>query len=321
MDSALENVGEVLLFSGLPTVLLILAAGWWGLNKILEPVTVLTKAAERIHGHNLKERLPSSGAGDELDHFTQVFNSMVERLDESFSAMRSFTLHASHELKTPLTIMRANLETSMKRCPPGGDQVEMLANLMDEVQRLTKIVDGLSFLAKADNGQIAFEWEMVRLDELVRESYEDALIMAQENGVRVEMPVCDPISVRGDRHRLRQMLLNLTENAIKYNRPGGHVAIRLHQGAETADLSIANTGPGIPTDSLPRIFDRFYRGEGGRSPNQEGCGLGLSIVDWIAQAHQAVVEVRSDPRTTTVFAFKFPLAAEESSDGTAAGAA
>ena len=309
-EPAIEEVGEILLFGGLPTALLLLISGWLGLKRILEPVTALTEAVERIQWNRLKQTLPRSGNGDELDRLTDVFNTMVKRLEESVAPMRDFTLHASHELKTPLTIMRASLETAINDSKTDAHHHEVLAGLVDEVQRLTKIIDGLSFLAKADNGQVHFERKPVQLDELVQESFEDARIMAQEKGVKVEIPSCEPITIQGDRHRLRQMLLNLTENAVKYNEPGGMVSIHLSRTSSTADLVISNTGRGIPTAVLPRIFDRFYRGDPDYHQAQEGCGLGLSIVEWIAKAHEARIDVQSDSRTLTTFAIKFPLASQ-----------
>ena len=149
-EPAWEEVGEVVLYYGVPTMLLLLVGSWWLLRKSLAPVTSLTRAAERIHVHNLKERLPQRGSGDELDRLTEVFNSMLTRLDESFTRIREFTLNASHELKTPLTILRAQIETALHDPATPNAQREIFADQIDEIARLTKIVDSLTLLAKAE---------------------------------------------------------------------------------------------------------------------------------------------------------------------------
>ena len=306
-EPAWEETAEVVSFYGVPTALLLLVGGGWLLRKSLAPVQTLTHAAEQLHAHNLKGRLPRTGNGDELDRLTEVFNSMTVRLDESFARIREFTLHASHELKTPLTIMHAELETALRdeSCPPAYR--ELAARQLDEIQRLTKIVNGLTFLAKADAGQMAPAKEPVRLDEVVRDSFADAQILAAAAGVRVEMACCDEVTVSGDRHRLRQLLLNLTDNAIKYNTSGGHVSVELHRNNTFAELKIVNSGAGIPAETLPRIFDRFFRGDPSHNSATEGCGLGLSIAQSIVTAHGGCIQITSEPHQATVVRVSLPL--------------
>ena len=306
-EPAWEEVGEVVLYYGVPTMLLLLVGSWWLLRKSLAPVTSLTRAAERIHVHNLKERLPQRGSGDELDRLTEVFNSMLTRLDESFTRIREFTLNASHELKTPLTILRAQIETALHDPATPNAQREIFADQIDEIARLTKIVDSLTLLAKADAGQLVVAQEPVRLDELVRESFADAQMLALPARLQVELSACDETTVRGDRHRLRQLLLNLTDNAIKYNQPDGRIAIGLSRNNGTAELTIANTGPGIPPEKLPRVFDRFYRGDPAHNSAVEGCGLGLSIVQWIVNAHKGTISVASEPQALTTITVRLPV--------------
>ena len=312
-EPAWEEVGEIVLYYGVPTMLLLLVGSWWLLRKSLAPVTALSRAAERIHVHNLKERLPQTGSGDELDRLTEVFNSMLTRLDESFTHIREFTLNASHELKTPLTIMRAQIETALRDPATPDAQLEIFADQIDEITRLTKIVDSLTLLAKADAGQLAVAQEPVRLDELVRDSFADAQMLALPARLRVELSVCDETTVRGDRHRLKQLLLNLTDNAIKYNQPDGRIAMRLSRENGAAELTIANTGPGIPAEKLPRVFDRFFRGDSAHNSAVEGCGLGLSIARWIANAHGGTIRVTSEPHELTTITVKFPVEPASSS--------
>lgn len=306
-ESALEEIGEVFLYGGLPALFIALVGGWFLMRRALSPVVRLTQAAERIHLGNLEERLPRSGSGDELDRLTEVFNAMMERLEDSFSRIREFTLHASHELKTPLTVMRGELETALRDHNLTSGHRDLFASQLDEIQRLTKIVDSLTLLAKADAGQMRLNTEPVRLDELVKDSFADAQMLARPVNIAVTMTACDEITVRGDRHRLRQLLLNLTDNAIKYNQPEGSVTIALSRNNGTAELKISNTGAGIVAEKLPRVFDRFYRGDPAHNTDVEGCGLGLSIAEWIVHAHGGKIAITSTPADSTNVTVRLPI--------------
>src|ERR1035437_4766563 len=258
-ESDLGEVFRIIFWCGVPATLLALGGGWWMMRRALAPVAALTRAAERVNEHNLGDRLPRTGNGDELDRLTEVFNAMTERLNQSFARIREFTLHASHELKSPLTVMHGELETALQDKALPAPQREQLESELDEVQRLAKIVDGLTLLTKADAGQIALAREPVRLDELVREACADAQSLARSQEIQVSLAACEELTVTGDRHRLRQLLLNLSDNAIKYSQRKGTVALCLRRVAGNAELAIANTGPGIPADTLPRVFDPFFR--------------------------------------------------------------
>ena len=306
---------EIMLYGGLPALLFALIGGWILMRRALSPVNTLTTTLESIRVDTLGRQLPRSGNGDELDRLAEVFNSMMTRLDQSFTRVREFTINASHELKTPLTIMRGEIETRLRESSPTAADREFLASQLDEIARLAKIVDALTLLAKADTGQLTTAREPVRLDELVRDCYADAQILAQPSHVQVEMNSCDEVTVRGDRHRLRQLLLNLADNAIKYNQPDGRVVMSLTSNSGAAELVVSNTGPGIPAEKLPRVFDRFYRGDQAHGGEVEGSGLGLSIVQWIVKAHGGAIELTSKPgqwTTVTVHLPFSPAAAEPS---------
>jgi signal transduction histidine kinase len=305
-----EDVAGIVLWCGVPAGLLALAGGWWMMRKALAPVATLTQAAECINDRNLSQRLPRSGNGDELDRLAQVLNAMTARLDDSFARIREFTLHASHELKTPLTVMHGELETALRDDHLPSAQRDQLESQLDEVQRLSKIVDGLTLLTKADAGQVKLGQEEVRLDELVREASADALILAESRGIQVELSNCAPLSILGDRHRLRQLLLNLADNAIKYNQPGGWVSLALRRSDESAEFAITNTGPGVAPEILPRVFDRFFRGDPAHSDTEEGCGLGLSIAQWIVSAHKGTIRMESVPLKLTTVTVHLPLTQE-----------
>ena len=302
-----EDVVQITVVCGIPAAILGLAGGWWLMRKGLEPVSAITEAAKRINEKNLREPLPRTGNRDELDRLTEVFNSMTARLDDSFQRIREFTLHASHELKTPLTVMQAELETALRDESLTDVQRERILSQLDELQRLTKIVNSLTLLTTADAGQIQLQREPVRLDELVRESYDDARILAHPHSVQVHLKNCEELTVNADRHRLRQLLLNLTDNAIKYNWPNGNVEMSLQKRGGQAEIVISNTGPGISPVLLPRVFDRFFRGDASHNHEVEGCGLGLSIAQWITDAHGGSIEITSEPEKLTTVRVRLDL--------------
>lgn len=307
-EHALGEAGEMFFQVGLPAVVLGLLGGWWLTRRALAPVTKLTNAVEKIHENNLGKKIPRTNNGDELDRLTEVFNAMTARLDDSFNRIREFTLHASHELKTPLTVLCGEAETALRDESHSPAERERLLSQLDEVRRLSKIVDGLALLAKADAGQVALKLEPLRLDELVRDNFADAQILAEPHGIKVELETCEEISVRGDRHRLRQMLLNLADNAVKYNQPQGRVTMALRRAAGFAEFKIANTGAGIPPEILLRVFDRFFRGDPAHENTIEGCGLGLSIVQWIVSAHGGTIRIESVQGQLTTVTLRLPPA-------------
>ena len=303
----MQEIVGIVLWVGLPAALLSVGGGWWLMRKALAPVATLTAAANRVNERNLSEELPRTGNGDELDRLAAVLNGMTGRLNDSFTRIREFTLHASHELKTPLTVLRAEAETAARdeSLPPA--ERERWAAQLDELRRLSRIVDALTLLAKADAGQITLALEPVRLDELVKDNFADAQILAEPQGIRIELTACEETTVSGDRHRLRQLLLNLADNAVKYNHPGGTVSMTLHRTDGTAELTMSNTGPGIPPEALPRVFDRFFRGDPSHSSAVEGCGLGLSIARWIVSAHNGTIKIDSVPANLTTVTVRLPL--------------
>ncbi len=307
-EEAFEALG-MLLWCGVPAALLAIGGSWWLMRQAMLPVVAMTEAAEQVNERNLGGQLPRSGNGDELDRLTEVFNAMIVRLDGAFHRIREFTLHASHELKTPLTVLHGEMETALQEPGLTEEQRERYHSQLDEVRRLSKIVDGLTLLTKADAGLISLKLEPVQLDELVRDAFADAQILAKPFKVQVSLSACEAITIPGDRHRLRQLLLNLTDNAAKYNEPGGTMEIDLRRSnTTTAQLGITNSGKGIPADLLPHVFDRFFRGDPSHDSTVEGCGLGLSIAKWIVTAHKGTIEITSQPSEFTRVVVAFPIA-------------
>ena len=206
--------------------------------------------------------------------------------------------------------VHGELETALQDQTLTAPHRAQLESELDEVQRLAKIVDGLTLLTKADAGQVALAREPIRLDELVREAFADTQSLARPHGIQVSLTACEELTVTGDRHRLRQLLLNLTDNAVKYSNPQGIVTLNLRRAGQGAEVTIANTGKGIPADLLPRIFDPFFRADASHSQAVEGCGLGLSIARWIVSAHGGTIEVASGPSRPTTATVQLPLAGE-----------
>ncbi len=304
---AWAQVAKIALWCGLPAALLGLGGGWWLMRKAMSPIETLTSAAEKISDRNLSEPLPRSRNGDELDRLTEVLNHMMTRLDGSFRQIREFTLHASHELKTPLTVMRGETETALRDEAMPVTQRERLLSQLDEIQRLTRIVDGLTLLTKADAGQIALTKEPVALDEIVRDNYEDAKILGATKSIDVCLEKCEEVSIVADRHRLRQLLLNLSDNAIKYNQPNGRVTMSLQAREGAAEFKMTNTGKGIAPSDLPKVFERFFRGDKSHNTSVDGSGLGLSIAQWIVTAHGGVITIDSTPAGLTTVSVRLPV--------------
>jgi signal transduction histidine kinase len=222
--------------------------------------------------------------------------------------MRDFTLQASHELKTPLTVMRAHLESLHRErdhLPP--EQNAWIERQLDEIARLAQIVDSLSLLTKADAGLVNLDRKIVDFSSLVMEAFENAAMLAEPRAISVVLGPATPARVVGDRHRLRQLLLILVDNAVKYNRPSGSIRLSTSVAEGWVELLITNDGDGLNAESRHRVFERFFRGDNaaGKVP---GCGLGLTIARWIAFAHEGSLRLRPEPPSSTTVCLRLPVA-------------
>lgn len=289
-------------------IFIVQGAGWWVMWRTLEPINDFAARVERVHADNLGETLPRTGAGDELDRLTGVFNDMTRRLDKTFRHTREFALHASHELKTPLTLMRAEFES--RRGDPAAPACHACAETrLLEIDRLARMVDSLTLLTKADVDMVTIERTLVVLPDLVCECYDDTVVLGEPQNLSVTLDACELAVVVGDRNRLRQLLLNLADNAVKYNRPGGAISIALRNVDGAAEIVMTNTGAGVAPELRPLVFNRFVRGPEARERAIEGCGLGLSVCEWIVQAHGGTIRLDSNPGGVTRVTVRLPAVA------------
>ena len=295
-------------------VLVSIASSYLIAGRAIEPVETLINEVEAItDGRSLHRRLPSDLGNEELSRLGITLNAMIARLETSFSALRRFTADASHELKTPLTVLRADVERAMHPGSAGGERMQVLEEALHETTRMADLVDSLLTLARADEGRFDLHREPVAMAPLVRDVYETAVILGEEAGLEVGLAVLEQGTVDGDVRRLRQLFLNLITNAIKYTPRGGRVELSLSQrvGREIA-FTVRDTGIGIAAVDLPHVFDRFWRADRARSRASErgGFGLGLAICQWIAQAHGGRVGVQSRLGRGSAFTVTLPLASE-----------
>ena len=280
-------------------------------GQALEPIEQIINEVEAItDGRSLHRRLPADLGSEELSRLGTTLNAMVGRLETSFGALRRFTADASHELKTPLTVMRADVERAMHPNAAGSEAMQALEEALQETARMSDLVDSLLTLARADEGRFDLHREPVALGPLVRDVYETAVILGEHAGQRVSLAVLEEALVDGDAQRLRQLFLNLITNAIKYTPRGGSVEISLGRllGAEVA-FTVRDSGIGISAGDLPYVFERFWRADRARSRGSErsGFGLGLAISQWIAQAHGGRVTAQSRLGRGSVFTVVLPM--------------
>ena len=276
-------------------------------HKSLHPVDDITRRARRITAENLDQSLPAPAMEDEIGRLILTFNEMIERLRTSFAQVRQFSADASHELRTPLTIIRGEIELSLRSKKTSEEYRRVLQSSLEEILRMSAIIENLLMLAKADQGGYRADFSEVNLGSLVEELYEDGEALAERKKILVALKGAAPITLVGDRVRLRQLFLNLIDNAIKYTPDGGTVALSIEQQNGTAVFTVEDSGIGIPKDEQGKIFDRFYRVDKARSREAGGSGLGLSIAKWIVELHRGTITVESDINKGSTFTVRLPL--------------
>ncbi|HEX3533082.1 MAG TPA: HAMP domain-containing sensor histidine kinase [Gemmatimonadaceae bacterium] len=307
---------EYLLDASLIVPLIIVAAGLGAFvflgrtQRQLAEIT--TEVAAITDGRSLHRRLALSEETTDFAGLVTTLNAMIGRLETSFGALRRFTADASHELKTPLAVLRADVERAMHENSSQTERMVALEEALQEVRRMTDLVESLLTLARADEGRFDIYREPIELQPLVQEVYETALILGEAQGVTVNLPFTTDVVVMADRTRLRQLFLNLVTNAIKYTPAGGKVELGLGRHPDNVTFAVRDTGIGISAADFPHIFERFWRADRVRSRMSErgGFGLGLAISQWIAQAHGGTLTASSRLGRGSLFTVTLPIANE-----------
>lgn len=313
--TSLEEVAEFLktlwliLWITVPSALVVASLGGLFLaNKALKPVDEITKTARRITSTSLDQRIKLKRTNDEIGRLAETFNDMISRLRRSFKQIRQFTADASHELRTPLTILKGEIEVGLRKMRHPGEYRKILSSNLEEVNHMSQIVDHLLFLSKADMGKIHLEKQRIDLPTLVSEVHGQTKTMALSKDINFHVSNDVDAAVIGDRLRLRELLLNLVDNAVKYTPEGGEMSIILERHDSQARLRVTDNGIGIAPQIQPHIFDRFFRVDKARPREAGGSGLGLSICKWIVEAHGGEISVESKIGKGSSFTVILPLA-------------
>jgi signal transduction histidine kinase len=284
--------------------------GYWLAGTSLRPVEGIMDEVDAISdGTSLHRRLAVPLSGDEIARLAQTVNGMLARLERSFASLHRFTADASHELKTPLQVLRAGVERALTHPGTPGDIIQSLDETLAQINQMTEMVENLLTLARADEGRAPLAVEESDLREVVADVAETAGMLGEDAGVSaVHAMPGTPVRLQVDRHRVREMLLNMVTNAIKYTPAGGTVSLQLEEDSEGVTFTVQDSGIGIAAGDLPHIFERFWRADPARSRTgaRPGTGLGLAITKWIAEAHGGSITVQSRPGRGSVFTVRLP---------------
>jgi heavy metal sensor kinase len=309
LDSIAADLGVVrrVILLALPLLLGLAGIGGYLLTThSLAPLNWMAEQAREITGSNLNRRLEIGHAAEELAVLAASFNELLARLDQSFEAMRRFVADASHELRTPIAVIRGEADVALSHERGAGEYQESLAIVLDESRRLSRLVDDLLNLARADAGRVRLEVQEFYFNELLVECCRSMQTLASASDIALECRSAGDVQFRGDEALLRRLVINLLDNAIRYTPPGGKVSVELEADAAGARIRISDTGAGIPPEAAPHVFERFYRADKARSRQDGGFGLGLAIVKWIAEAHNGSVELARNSGPGTTFTVTLP---------------
>jgi heavy metal sensor kinase len=312
ISTALSGLTRTLIL-GFPVLIgLAIGGGYILLGRALRPVDQIVSAAEAISLKNLRQRLPVSKTGDEFERLSSALNRMIERLDESFQLTTRFAADASHELRTPLTALRGELESVLEDAQAAQVR-DRIGSALEEVDRLVKIVATLFAISRLEAGEAQRECKPFDLAHLAATAADQMALLAEDKGVSVACEVEDNVNVEGDQARIKQVVVNLLDNAIKYTPAGGSIRLNVRARDQKAIMEVIDTGIGIPAAALPHVFERFFRVDEARSRQVDGAGLGLAIVKSICTAHGGNVEVDSVESRGSRFRVELPLSTKASS--------
>lgn len=310
VQETLRNL-KIFLFTAVPSVLILAALfARFMARRALKPISRIIDTAREIgQGQELSKRIPVLKIKDELGQLALTFNEMMNRLENSFAQMRQFSSDASHELRTPLTVLKGQNELILSKQRKPEEYQEVISSNLEEINYMSKVLEDLFVLSKSDENQVNLDYKPVDLRALVEEVCKHAEILAEEKNIKIIIAFLEPIEIKGDEVRLRQMVWNVLQNGIKYTQQGGELKISLQNEGDFALLTIQDTGIGIPEEDLPLIFNRFYRVDKARTRDEGGSGLGLSICRQIAEAHKGKIEVESKLGVGTRFKIRLPNSA------------
>ncbi len=291
-----------------PAVLLLASlGGYWISRRALAPVDAITNAARSIGIGNLSQRLDVPATGDELQRLSETWNDMLARLESAVKRLSQFTADASHELRTPITLIRTTAELSLRRERSPEIYREALRQVVAESERTTRLIEDLLLLARADAGLPALPLERIELSPLVRDVCQQGQVLADARQLQISAEVpSQPVYVEANDPELRRLILLLLDNAVKYTPAGGRITVSLASDLAGATVAVCDTGIGIPGSALPHVFERFYRADESRNRDEGGAGLGLSIAKWIADRHHASLEAESVVGQGSTFRVRFP---------------
>jgi heavy metal sensor kinase len=295
-------------------LLVILASllGYWLSGRALAPVNRIIESAEQIGLQNLSQRLEVPKAADELQRLTVTLNAMLERIESSVMRIRQFTANASHDLRTPLSLIRTHAELALRRHRSESEYRESLGRILSVSEETTQLVEALLTLARADAGAGHLHFVEMDLSLLLQKVANQAEVLANSKGISFSSELCaSSLLVSGDSSALEKLLLAILDNAVKYTAPGGSVQLRSFAVSNEAVIEVVDSGVGIAPQDISRIFDRFYRADQARSREVVGSGLGLSIARWIAETHKGRIEVESEVGSGSQFEILLPLIFEE----------
>ena len=310
-----DLVGELLVV-GLLVLLACALGSYWLAARAFAPIRRLAEMARTIKAGDLRSRVTVPPAHDEVQYLALTLNEMIASLDQAFSRQRRFVADASHELRTPVTVIRSKTDVALLGARTRQDYVTVLQGINAEAERLGHLISDLLALARGDEGRTQFERELVRLDLLVGAVAANAELLAAERGLLLQVQAPRPVTILGDEARLIQVVMNLVENAVRYTNPGGRVTVTVEAQQDQASLAVRDTGIGIAPEHLPHIFERFYRADPARRrTGGSSSGLGLAIVEWIVRAHEGAVVVESEVGRGSCFTVTLPLALPAQSVG------
>jgi len=306
---ALHRFGMLLLVS-IPILLLCAAGGgYWLSRRALAPFDQITQTARSVSIQNLSSRLVVPQSRDVLQRLSETFNSMLERLEAAFKKITQFTADASHELRTPVAVMRTRAELSLRKTRTVDEYREALTQIHTDLEKTSDLVEKLMLLARADYGAEVLQLSSANLGEIVRDACSQGRTLSESKQISFYEQMPDfPVWVKADAHALRRLFLILIDNAVKYTPTGGQIEVFVATDNGSALATVRDTGIGIAPEDLPNVFERFYRADKARSRESGGVGLGLSIGRWIAETHGGTIEVQSSLGHGSVFQVRLPLA-------------